>query len=204
VWAEVRLSPCPRAFPTASGALLRSRQNRRVLKQPVPGRPAVWAVVRRQTESALWGIPESALPHARPKYGYLHSEPDGLGATTPADLDVLYGSIMVRFKPHVKARTTFTGADSLDDTDQGLTPGVAPTSLEAPSWTALHRRIGDAVALPSAAALTEAAERTVWYVEAQFHGALAPADIAEVVFKHPPGIVLQGLLAAQGIPWRVL
>jgi hypothetical protein len=163
--------------------------------------------LRRQTEAALWAIPEDAPGAARPKYGYLHTHPDGVTVDTPEGMDQ-YGTALVRFKSTLREQTTFdfTGGDTLDDTLQGTVPTIAPARVTDPRWTALRVDLGDLLTIQSADDLIQRAETTrVWYIEAQYHGRVSTEEVAEVVFLGAtPTVDLQGALAQRAIPWRVL
>jgi hypothetical protein len=163
---------------------------------------------RRQTEASLWGLPGNTEARARPKYGYLHSHPDGILPGTGVDDDESeqYGWFAIRFRPEVMDQATFTGGDSLDETAWGVYPTVAPARPVQPHWMAIAETVGDVLAVSSTTELVSRVERTVGYLEAQYHGRLSTGRIAEVIFVHGqvPSPELRNALDGAGIPCRVL
>lgn len=158
---------------------------------------------RVDTELAHFDIPDSAPAEDRPIYGYLH-----LGASRAVGPDTSraaqYGSVAVRFKPEVLARTTFTVGDTMDETLAGQDHTVAAVPALSPSWIASSPDMGDPLKSPSAPAWLRAVNREAGYVEAQYHGGLDLGDIAEVVLNASPAPSLRQLLRKNKIKWSVV
>lgn len=163
----------------------------------------------------------------RPKYGYLCDADDRWGFGTGYDPTNVYnrsgaegyGNIRVRFKDHVRERTTFTPNDSLrtsiEKRPRGdsigrfgkFVPNVCdyvPAPVNAPDWRAV------AASFPVGKKPKEVSRIYDFhtpYVEAQFHGNLTIDDVAEVVIgktvrnkEHLAAITKK--LDEKGIPWR--
>jgi hypothetical protein len=146
---------------------------------------------RVQTEKALFGIDVRAQPDQRPIYGYLE------GSFETSVLQ--YGPIVLRLRDEARERTTFTLADSLDHTEAGTQPWVAPEPLSAPTCQASHTE-WDVVAAPTLPHATG-----YGFVECQIHGGVALADFAQVVFTRglTPGADLQERLSDADVEWSV-
>jgi hypothetical protein len=159
---------------------------------------------RRDVEGALWGIPDDAGTDDRPKYGYLHSHPDGFFPGVDDDMSQ-YGGALVRFKSSLLDRATFTGGDTLDETNAGRWRTIAPARPKDARWTSLSDKIGDPLEIRSGAELVEVAEEFAWYVEAQYHGLVTLDDVAEVVFRSRlPLSELEHALRAAGVGYRLV
>jgi Protein of unknown function (DUF3626) len=145
---------------------------------------------RVRTELSLFGISPIARPHERPTYGYL------AGSYELAVRD--YGSVVLRLQPAVRRRTTFTLGDSNDCTASGRVPNLSPCALVRPGLQALHARV-DVRGCPDLAAATPKG-----YAEAQIHGIVTLADIAEVVFTdgYEPPASLRDKLRDRGMTMR--
>jgi hypothetical protein len=150
---------------------------------------------RRSVEAGLWATPPEAGGAQRPVYGYL----SGTLEATPAQ----YGDAVLRLRPAVRARTTFTFGDSLDETALGMRARVAGEPLTRP--TALAAQTGtDPLALGSLADVESGGYST--YTEAQVHGGVTLADVQEVVFTNGviPSPQVRAALESAGIPWRIV
>ncbi|TDH62164.1 DUF3626 domain-containing protein [Dankookia rubra] len=151
--------------------------------------------MRRATEGALFGLEPDAPVGQRPIYGYL----GGTAEATPAQ----YGSAVIRLRPEVRPRTTFTFGDSLDETFIGTRPAVAAEPLTQPTALAsTPRNVGKG----SLAELSPTRGAGPTYAEAQVHGGVTVQDIAEVVFTggRMPDPGTRAQLEKAGIPWRVV
>jgi hypothetical protein len=157
---------------------------------------------RRLGEQIL-GIPAGTRPERRPVYGYV-----AIGGVEPAlsggrkipgireregQEDVLsaYGEVQVVLKPGVRARTTVTAGDSLDEISF-----ARPTPVDDPGAESLGFRTLES--------LTRPGFTRIGYVEAQVHGGVRVDDIEEVVFPGQPAASTIAALDRRGIPWRVL
>lgn len=159
--------------------------------------------LRALAERELFGLPLDTPPRTRPVYGYLAES-----GFAHRDLRQ-YGDAALRLRPHVRERTTYSLGDTLDDsgvvvsTDELLatrlrTTGRTPADPDWDSLLAMGRAMRDAPQLapqpltspPTDAALDKVAkalplldsldELDVSYVEAQIHGGVSLADVAEV------------------------
>lgn len=110
---------------------------------------------RAETEAKFYGYALDLEASKRPIFGYLCGQENGAATHKHLILDE-YGSAAIRLKDEIKARTTFSVGDSLFSE-------IAPQSF-------------------SVEALPENLDEIVPYVEAQYHGGVTVADIAEVVF----------------------
>ena len=152
---------------------------------------------RRSVEAGLFATPLEAGGAQRPIYGYL----SGTQEVTTAQ----YGDVVLELKPAVRARTTFTFGDSLDETARGMRPDVAGEPLTRP--TALAAQVGtDPLELGSLADVRAGAAPRRVYTEAQIHGGVTLADIKEVVFTNGviPSADVRAALEAAGISWRMV
>ncbi len=161
------------------------------------------AEVRRQTERALWGIPDQAGWEERPIYGFLHSHPDAMHPDAPQALRQ-YGGVTVKLSDAMRPRSTFTGGDSLDRTRWGDFPNLAPASVLHPNILAISEHMGDVLEITNADALVRSAESNVSYIEAQYFGPVTVKEIVEVIFDAealtPP---IKRLLDSHTIPYRI-
>lgn len=156
---------------------------------------------RRLGEQIL-GVPADTPSERRPVYGYV-----AIGGIEPAlsagrqipgvrqregQEDVLsaYGQIQVVLRPDLRARTTITVGDSLDEI-----AFIRPSPIDNPAAESGHGRLDW---------LDRPGFTRTGYVEAQVHGGVRTEDIAEVVFPRPPLGSTIAALDRRGIPWRVL
>jgi hypothetical protein len=139
--------------------------------------------VRILVEHTVLGVPPDCAAADRPVYGYL----SGSGEDMPSLQQ--YGPFVLHLKAGTAARTTFTGADSLDFVlSPGLTdPCVRPAPVLAPHRTALPAHdfsIGPSGFVRSDVdplAHTGFADLTSYgYAEAQIHGGLGLSDVERV------------------------
>jgi len=160
-------------------------------------------VGHRRLGEQIHGVPTGTSPDRRPIYGYVAVagiEP-ALSAGTKIEgiaqregqEDVLsaYGQVQVVLKPKVRARTTITVGDSLDEI--GF---MRPTPIDDPGAESLGFRDLGSLARPEFT--------RVGYIEAQIGGGVRTEDIAEVVFPGTPARSTSDALDQRGIPWRVL
>jgi hypothetical protein len=160
---------------------------------------------RRKLGESVMGIPTDAPLAERPVYGYV-----GIRGIEPAlspgkkiagiaqregqeDILSVYGQIQVVLKPEVRARTTVTVGDSLDEI--GF---IHPTPISNPGAESVSR----------ASQLSDMATEPGWtrrsYVEAQVRSGVRREDIAEIVFAEEPSAATVAALKDSGIPWRIL
>jgi hypothetical protein len=158
---------------------------------------------RRESEEALFGLGNNENNHfmpgggwkfaaggdphpdtMRPVYGFFGSDDSGnLGASQ-------YGSYQLVLKDHVKARTTFTGDDSLNGFDGGKYR--QPSPAKAPRLSSLvHKAYLDSQNPESITEYIDS-KTTVdlkrasagYYVEAQIHGGVTLDDIKTLRIPH--------------------
>ena len=116
-----------------------------------------------------------------PVYGYLADQgEDGfvaeIGHDKAGDGLIQYGEIVVRLKPEILDRTTYTFGDSLNENGFDRAE-LAPAPVNAPHWTAGDLRVDRGEFISDV--LTP--HGNIPYVEAQFHGGVSTKDIAEVI-----------------------
>lgn len=160
-------------------------------------------VGHRRLGEQIHGVPKDTPAGRRPVYGYV-----AIGGVEPAlaagtkiegiaqredQEDVLsaYGMVQVVLKPEVRARTTITVGDSLDEI--GF---MRPTPIDDPGAESLGFRGLDTLERPGFT--------RVGYVEAQVGGGVRVEDIEQVVFPGTPARSTSDALDRRGIPWRVL
>lgn len=144
-------------------------------------------VERALVEDDLWAIGKevTAVPRSsRPIYGYIEEVDDVAGGMVEQ-----YGEVVVRFKPEIRLRTTFTGSDSLG-ADMVPSPMVSP---RAASIRPSHARnlLGNDKGINSniysrknealRAAGRDIPDADNAYFEAQFHGGVTLDDVSEVL-----------------------
>jgi hypothetical protein len=141
---------------------------------------------------------------SRPLYGYLSDEsgqatragerwPSTKVTGFQADDAYHYGDVRVEFKPDVRERTTFTGADSWDyngrtverlaagdKIEKGWDVQILPSPLNAPSFSSVNFTSFDQP------------DRRLGYHEAQIHGGAGPEQIARVVYYPRVGTITLG------------
>lgn len=171
----------------------------------------VYGPDRRSAEHELWGIPAKAPPSARPFYGYAAEEPF---KDQVLDLYDLNAGISVRFKPSVKRRATITVGDTLDKSNAGGTPGLAPAPYGAPTLEAVYRKMDplEMTAHSDDVIGTPGNYRPLPYSEVQIFGNVTVDDIEEVLIKktpNNPGMIpdrnsLIAALKRAGIPYRMV
>lgn len=135
--------------------------------------------------------PQPRLPPNDPIYGYLSGSDEYV-------VGLAYGSAMLRLRPDLRARTTFTFGNSLDDTNPGATtPVFSPCPVERPTSAAAHtdRDILDVTLL--------AAATRYGYAEAQIFGGVTVDNIEEVVLDTPSNQGLVELLDQHQLQWRI-
>ena len=159
---------------------------------------------RAEIENKLFGI-ETSATSGRPVYGLIDN-PARL-ASGAAYASSNYGAAQVRLKPEVKARSTYTIGDSLDNNNYGGIAGAVTDPVDHSSVAPIgfFQRDEDARNNPSTTipamnasefkVITRRDKGTVErkttppYIEAQIHGGIAPSDIAEV--RVPKGIIAE-------------
>jgi hypothetical protein len=150
---------------------------------------------RRSVEAGLWATGPEAGGAQRPIYGYLSGTMEATSAQ--------YGDVVLRLRPTVRPRTTFTFGDSLDETTLGIRPTVAGEPLTRPTALAAQRDT-DPLRLGSLADVESRGYAT--YTEAQVHGGVTLEDIHEVVFTNGviPSPQVRATLETARIPWRIV
>jgi hypothetical protein len=159
---------------------------------------------RAEIENKLFGI-ETSATSGRPVYGLIDN-PARL-ASGAAYASSNYGAAQVRLKPEVKARSTYTIGDSLDNNHYGgiAGPVTDPVDHSSVAPIGFFQRDEDARNNPSTTIPamnasefrvivrrdrgTEERKATPPYIEAQIHGGIAPSDIAEV--RVPKGMIAE-------------
>lgn len=151
---------------------------------------------RMLVERTTLGIPTLATGQHRPVYGYC-------SGSLATDVNVVrYGDAVLRLRRTVNARATFTCGDSLDECAMlSGHPPFCPQPMRRPTTLALDGRYDVVGAAPHLWAATSCG-----YIEAQIHGGVAPADVAEVVFTRGtrPSAGARRRMAAAGIAWRAV
>lgn len=143
------------------------------------GRPTYWPI-RKGAEKRMFDIPLSARPDQRPVYGYLEHPHR---SRSVSQKHKQYGDVQVVFKPAVKARTTMTVGDSLDD--EGL-HGAKAVAVNDPGGSILSDGYTVSAAPVASdwkvgyASDPEAEGWTPRYIEAQMHGKVSRGDIQEI------------------------
>lgn len=157
---------------------------------PPPGDADDYLGARARVEKKVLGVARDIDGSDRPKYGYLGGK--DLNGAEHLDVSGAYGNITVEFKPEVRDRATFTGADSFKS-------GIA-SKIDAPNAASLvsvtKRGIDQNLSqdhdtqlkkASNAKNLSELAEGLApqgnTYLEAQIHGQLTPKDIKALHFR---------------------
>lgn len=157
--------------------------------------------VRANAEAKWYGIPRTGSdPSKRPIYGYVAVEgirPKGDGS----DYLDQYGGIQVFLKDSVRDRTTAMWGDSLNQEEFGVPEPVNNPTWRSYSLTRPAIANGDLTKLDRD--VTSSSWREKSFVEAQVHGGVSTADIAEVVLPSQPSPSLRAALEQAGVDWRV-
>jgi hypothetical protein len=114
-----------------------------------------------------------------------------------------YGSVVLRLRPYVRARATFTFGDSLDQASTlSAEPPFAPAPLAQPRMVALNSEIDCLTAAKPA----DAVDSRYRYIEAQIHGGIRPIDVQEVVFTlgTSASAPILAALSRMGLPFNVV
>lgn len=158
---------------------------------------------RRVLGEKIMGVGDDVPIEQRPVYGYvaIHDIEPALGAGRKIagiaeregqeDILSVYGRVQVILRPEVRARTTATAGDSLDEL--GF---VRPSPVDAPA--------AESLGIVRLSRLDDPDFTRSRYVEAQIHGGVRTDDIAAVVFPEAPSAAMAAALDRLGIPWRVL
>lgn len=162
--------------------------------------------VRRDVEEKLFGYPHSLPAEERPIYGYLHSDPTGRKATADYDLSNYGSQIALHYKRDVKNRTTFTGGDTINQTNGMRQATITPSPVQNPAWQAISSKAGDVLNIPTFEELAQKAhDEDFDYIEAQFHQGIGVSDISELIFYNvPPSAAVKKKLKALKISYRVI
>jgi hypothetical protein len=130
---------------------------------------------------------DSREAHALPKYAALHSRmlPEG---------EQRYGSVVLVWRPEVRARTTYTPRDSIQAEGWEWVTGpdhlypLLTRSVDVTARLAFAEATGfsaDSAALEAVRAPLAGRDR-LKYIEAQIHGDLSLADVERVLLWHAP------------------
>lgn len=151
-------------------------------------------------EEFLFNIARTADAADRPIYGYL-----GDVRFVDAGQIEQYGSVVVRLRPEIMARSTVTWGDSLDAVVIGAGIGPRPFGVGAiESWSDAWEDINRLSWFLSDEIKTiDDVMGPTNYVEAQIYGGVRISDIEEVVFRMRPPAKLLRKLDAAGIPYRI-
>ncbi len=116
-----------------------------------------------------------------------------------------YGKALVRFKPRVRHKATFTVGDSLNYGDelQGSKLKKADAKSIPVDRLTQHEFKVMARGHSDPADDLRDVQISIHYVEVQFHGGLPISDIRDILFVEEPDAELRALLQQAGIPWRV-
>lgn len=129
---------------------------------------------RADGESRGMGIPKDVDPRLRPVYGYIDKGSKGSEALG-------YGEIAVKFKPHVRNRTTFTLGDSLGPM---CSSALAPAPVNKPDYRAADSQVHNIYA----------GTHIRGYIETQIHGGATMDEVEEVIFYSrcfsSPGVLM--------------
>lgn len=140
---------------------------------------------RRLVEKDVMGVGERTAGSQRPIYGYMPAD-DITTTYLRADHTRHYGDTIVRLKPGVKNRTTFTHGDSLDQfhgTRAYASPVNQPRAASVQDWAVRDGVVKDPFTGVRPKALPTGNQP---YWEAQVHGGVRVDDIGEVVFTYDP------------------
>lgn len=146
--------------------------------------------VRARVEEQIMGIRRSADGKDRPKYGYFGGP--SLEGAEHRQVDGAYGSITVEFKPEVRARATFTGADSFKSGVAGDPDDPTLASLLSTTTRGYDRKLdsradSQLTKIRQAKSLADLADAASLggnsYLEAQIHGDLLPTDVKAIHFR---------------------
>lgn len=137
--------------------------------------------VRKRYEKEVMGIPTGTKKAKYPVYGWAPAEPIETGRAS------IYGDVEFRLKPEVLGRTTWTVGDSLNKGARPLwTDEISKaTDIELAGTTgpsAMVRAVSEADLARQQPAYKANYDLADWseYVEAQVHGGVSLADIAEI------------------------
>lgn len=159
-----------------------------------------FAATRRSiqlTENRVLGVPNRTAATARPINAYLN-QANYAGLADETGLEA-FGDAVVKLKPGVLERSSVTFGQSYTETLGGSRSTLVAGPVRDPGMRAWHMRHGDPLLVPNVGQVTQ--ELTA--VEAQIHGGVRLADIAEVLLRdHPKGELLRALSEAR-IPYRV-
>lgn len=149
--------------------------------------------LRRRIDRELFGVAKDTSPREHPMYGFLTDDLDRAWARRDGGATG-YGPIALILKREIKARTTFTDGDSLNDNRpwDGYVSSV-PSPVNAPTFRSfVHRR--DLLKARSVRDIPRV------YVEAQVHGGLSLADIDTVLFDRQADLdAFRARLEAHGL-----
>jgi hypothetical protein len=154
--------------------------------------------VRASVENHLFGIDDPSATHAdeHPIYGYVVSPRDD--RVVDQSWVGMYGDVVLRFKPSVRKRTTFTIGDSLGEE-------LAPSEVEKPGIESTFANVDvlRANVLSDFLVSGDVGTPGATYIEAQIHGGITPDDIAEVSFPRRDARPVEiAALEQAGIPWK--
>jgi len=145
---------------------------------------------RAEQEEQMFGYDQKTKSEDRPIYGYLSD-----GANGEQNFASAYGDVAIRFKPEVRAKSTFTLGDSLDEGGSEDAPRMLPNPVLKPTGTAASN-------YNSPEGNTSLIKDV--YTETQMHGGVSKSHIAHVVFhSKAPSAALTKLLQRENIPYSV-
>ena len=201
----VHVDPSVLASVSTKGVLSASEGGKKGVQSKKKGEARKNYIEKRaEIENKLFGI-ETSATSGRPVYGLIDN-PARLGSGA-AYASSNYGAAQVRLKPEVKARSTYTIGDSLDDNHYGgiAGPVTDPVDHSSVAPIGFFQRDEDARNNPSTTIPamnasefrvivrrekgTQERKATPPYIEAQIHGGIAPSDIDEV--RVPKGMIAE-------------
>lgn len=129
---------------------------------------------RKRLEQEMFGMPEAAKAKDYGIYAYLSSRQEPYYTTVNA-----YGPVRWVLKPHVRARTSITFGDMLDNYDHEW---VIPSAVDAVDWYAYGRGLNSARIDPFTESSVDSNVRNnqARYVDALVHGGVSLDDVEAV------------------------
>lgn len=152
---------------------------------------------RAKMESQVLGVPLEAGVGERPIYGYFTRDKNGREANDTWLMQ--YGEVVLKLKPHIKDRSTFTDSDSLD---YGVYSRLYPSPVNHPSIFSLFGVTNQTDVLHYWAPDSSHNPDNTIYWEAQIFGGVTLSDIDEIILPSAPTGSLKDLLDSSGVSWR--
>lgn len=154
--------------------------------------------MRTKVETDGMGTPPDAAPPARPISAYLEKKGFAGAGAHKADP---YGKVAVRFKQHIRQRSTVTFGDSLSVISRGV--AVATPLSKVGHQSVDVRDIQATNGTDMLDSIDDYNNKIGSYIEVQVHDGLTLDDVEEVGFPETPDMATQQALVARGIKWQV-